>query len=168
MLNALRSAIICAALGLFAIPASSQDYSKPAMFVSFFGGHNARVFRSQDLRTDYGFGIDWQRPEPHFKWRHGPAELVWEGYYEHSNGQHLDTRGRITDALGAIWYGRFRFLSRRLNLFLDIGEGAQLSTSETFDLGTRFNSSPMLAFGVSIRQGSRETMVGLRLMHLSN
>lgn len=145
-----------------------QPHSRPARWVSFFGGNSFRVFASQDVRTNYGFGIAWSKPEPHFKWRHGPAELVFETYYEHSNGKNFGLRGTSTEALGAIWYARFRFPSRSLNLFLDIGEGAQLSTSESFDLGTRLNSSPMIGFGFTIRQGSQETLVGLRLLHLSN
>jgi len=163
-----RLTAICFALALFPATSLAQDYSKPTWYVSAFVGHSARIFGSKDIRTDYGFGIAWQKPEPHFKWRYGPAELVLEGYYEHSNGQELAPRGRITDAVGAIWYARFRFPSRSLNLFLDIGEGAQLANSESFDLGTRLNSSPMLDFGVSLRQGKHEAMVGLRLLHLSN
>lgn len=147
----------------------AQDfYSKPGVYISFFGGQSARIFGSQDIRTNYGFGIAWAKPEPHFKWRHGPAQLVMEGYYEHSNGQNLGSRGSYTEAIGMIWYARFRFPSKGINLFLDIGEGVQISTSESFDLGTRVNSSPMLGFGVAIRQGRQETLVGIRLLHLSN
>ncbi|HTQ09268.1 MAG TPA: acyloxyacyl hydrolase [Fimbriimonadaceae bacterium] len=147
--------------------APAQAYTKPTLYFSVFGGKTTRVFGSEDIRTDYGVGIAWQKPEPHFKWRYGPAQLVWEGYYEHSNGD-LGTRGKVTDALGAIWYARFRFPSRSINLFLDVGWGAQLASSESFDLGTRLNSSPMLDFGVSLRQGGHETMLGLRWLHLSN
>lgn len=156
-------------LAVLACHATAQDlFAKPSWYISFFGGHSARILGSQDIRTDYGFGVSWAKPEPHFKWRHGPAQLVMEGYYEHSNGQQYPTRGKVTEALGAIWYARFRFRSKVVNLFADIGEGAQLATSESFDLGTRFNSSPMLGFGVIVRQGSQETLVGLRVLHLSN
>jgi len=151
-----------------AISPAQQLYSKPSWYVSFFGGHSARILGSQDIRTDFGFGIAWQKPEPHFKWRHGPAELVMEGYYEHSNGQQHPTRGKVTDAIGTLWYGRFRFPSHSINLFADVGWGAQISTSESFDLGTRLNSSPMIGGGVAIRQGSQETLFGLRWIHLSN
>ena len=41
------------------------------------------------------------------------AQLVFEGYYEHTNGQQPQLRGKLTDALGVIWYARFRFTSRR-------------------------------------------------------
>lgn len=167
MLRVFRFFLLLVA-GLLTTLAPAQIYSKPAWYVSFFGGHSARVFGSEDIRTDYGFGIAWQKPEPHFKWRHGPAELVMEGYYEHSNGENLGSRGQITDALGAIWYARFRFPSPSINLFLDVGWGAQLATSESYDLGTRLNSSPMIDFGAAIRQGSSETLVGIRLLHLSN
>ena len=149
--------------------AACQDlYSRPERHVTFFGGSSFRIFASQDVRTNYGFGISWAKPEPHFKWRHGPTQLVLEAYYEHSNGKNLGRRGISTEALGAIWYARFRFPSRSINLFLDIGEGAQLSTSESFDLGTRLNSSPMIGFGFTVRQGSQETLIGIRLLHLSN
>lgn len=150
------------------LAAGQGFYSKPSWYISFFGGSSLRVFGSQDIRTNYGVGIAWAKPEPHFKWRYGPAQLVMEGYYEHSNGRNFGDRGEYTEALGMIWYARFRFPSRGLNLFLDIGEGAQISTSESYDLGTRVNSSPMLGLGFAIRQGGQETLIGIRYLHLSN
>jgi hypothetical protein len=157
-----------AGLGLLPVLSTAQQpYTKPSWYFSAFGGHSFRVLGSQDIRTDYGFGVAWQKPEPHFKWRHGPAELVMEGYYEHSNGQR-GTRGKVTEALGVIWYARFYFPTRGFNLFGDVGEGGQLSTSESFDLGTRLNSSPMFGGGISIRQGDRDILIGLRILHVSN
>lgn len=91
-----------------------------------------------------------------------------EGYYEHSNGQDYKARGRITDSLGLLWFARFRFPTRGFNLYADIGWGANLSTSQSFDLGTKLNSSPMFGLGAAVRQGSQETLLGLRLLHLSN
>lgn len=165
-----RALAVIAGLSLLpAISPAQQSFLKPAWYGSIFVGHSYRILRSQDIRTDYGFGFAWQKLEPHFKWRHGPAQLVIEGYYQHSNGQQFGTtRGQVTEAIGAIWYARFRFFSRGLNLYGDIGEGVQLSTSESRDLGTRLNSTPMLGGGFSIRQGDREILIGLRLMHLSN
>jgi hypothetical protein len=156
-----------AALSLLpGLSAAQGIYDKPAWYVSFFGGRSTQILGSQDMRTSFGFGMAWQQPEPHFKWRHGPAQLVLEGYFEHSNGQDYGTRGKITQSIGVIWYARFRF--PQFNLFADIGEGANLATSESFDLGTRFNSSPMLGIGFVVRQGSNETMIGARWLHLSN
>ncbi|HWA83396.1 MAG TPA: acyloxyacyl hydrolase [Fimbriimonadaceae bacterium] len=164
-----KASIVVAALTISGSQALAQGlYTRPERYFSFFGGHSARILGSQDIRTDYGFGIAWAKPEPHFKWRHGPTQLVIEAYYEHSNGQQYPTRGKVTEAIGAIWYARFRFPSKVVNLYADIGEGAQLSNSESFDLGTRLNSSPMIGFGVTIRQGSQETLVGFRILHLSN
>jgi hypothetical protein len=141
-------------------------YANPAWYGTFFGGKSTPILGSQDIRTNYGVGLAWQRPEPHFKWRHGPAQLVMEGYFEHSNGEDHGIRGKVTESIGVIWYARFRF--PQFNLFADIGEGVHLSTSESFDLGTRINSSPMLGFGFVIRQGNQETMIGARLLHISN
>lgn len=146
--------------------AQSMD-AKSSWYISMFGGRSARILGTQDIRTNFGVGIAWQKPEPHFKWRHGPAQLVQEVYYEHSQGE-IDARGRVTEAVGFIWYARFRFPTRGFHLFLDIGEGVQIASRESYDLGTRINSSPMVGFGFSIRQGSRETLVGLRMLHLSN
>jgi hypothetical protein len=148
------------------LSAAQGIYDKPAWYATFFGGRSTRILGSQDMRTNYGLGLAWQRPEPHFKWRNGPAQLVLEGYFEHSNGEDRPTRGKITESIGVIWYARFRF--PQFNLFADIGEGLHLSTSESFDLGTRLNSSPMLGIGFVVRQGSKETMVGARWLHLSN
>lgn len=142
---------------------------RPAWYISTFIGRTARILGSQDQRDNFGFGVAWSRPEPHFKWRHGPAELVMEGYYEHSRGRaNAGGNGTVTDALGVIWYGRFRFPKRHFSLYAEIGEGAQISSSESYDLGTRLNSSPMIGAGFLIRQGSQETLIGLRILHLSN
>jgi hypothetical protein len=163
----LRRALGCAIAGAALTASSFAQSPRGSWYVSLFGGHSARILGSQDIRTNYGFGLSWQKDEPRFHWRNGPSQLVFEAYYEHSNGQEHPT-GQVTDALGVIWYARFRFPSRRFNLFLDIGEGAQISTSESFDLGTRLNSSPMIGGGFAIRQGRQETLVGVRMLHLSN
>lgn len=159
-------ASLAIALAMAASLGNAQE--KASWYVSFFGGHSTRILGTQDLRTGYGFGFAWQKPEPHFKWRHGPSQLVTEAYYEHSNGQNHNIRGEVTESVGIIWYARFRFPRKGFSLFADIGEGAQMSTSESWDLGTRLNSSPMIGFGAAIRQGGSETLVGVRLLHLSN
>lgn len=165
----MRTLACFAGLGLSAVVFGQRLYAKPSWYISFFGGHSFRVLSSQDIRTNYGLGIAWAKLEPRFKWRHGPTQLVVEGYYEHSNGETFARpQGRITDAVGMLWYARFRFPRKDFNLFADVGWGAQLSTHESWDLGTRLNSSPMLGFGISIRQGNQETLFGIRIIHLSN
>ncbi len=161
--------IACALFAIAPVAAAAQESDAgPSSYVSLFGGRTARILGSSEIRTDFGLGIAWQKFEPQFKWRYGPSQLVTEAYYEHSNGEDLVYRGRTTDAVGGLWYARFRFGSHSLNLFSDLGVGIQLSSSETYDLGTRLNTSPMVGVGFAIRHGNQETLVGLRLLHLSN
>jgi hypothetical protein len=153
------------------IPAAclAQSYDRPAWYLTFYGGSSARILGTQDIRTNYGVGISYSRPERHFKWRHGPANLVLEGYYEHSIGEPAEGRSStFTESVGFIGYARFRFIKRDYALYFDIGEGINFSNLESPDLDTKINSSPMIGGGVAIRQGSRETLLGVRILHLSN
>lgn len=158
------------ALGASALAIPADDfYTKPAWYIGLFGGRSARILGSQDMRNNYGISIAWARPERKFKWRYGPAKLVMEGYYEHSAGTPaLGRDERAQEAFGFIGYARFHFVRREYSFYLDIGEGIQIANVESYDLNTKINSSPMIGVGVGIRQGSQETLVGVRILHLSN
>lgn len=148
---------------------AQQSGDRPAWYITLYGGESAKILGSQDVRTNYGLGVSYSRPERHFKWRHGPADLVLEGYYEHSIGDPAEGRtNRYSDAIGFIGYARFRFVKRDYSLYFDIGEGVQIADVESHDLDTKVNSSPMIGGGIAIRQGSRETLIGVRILHLSN
>ena len=154
----------------WASPVEAQAfYERPSWYITVFGGTSAKILGTQDIRSNYGLAVGWAKPEPRFKWRHGPANLVLEGYYEHSVGEPARGRSeRSFDALGFIAYARFRVVEKSYALYFDIGEGIQFATVESYDLDTKINSSPMIGAGIGIRQGGQETLVGLRILHLSN
>jgi len=126
---------------------------------------------SEDVRGGYALSYGYGRPEPKFRAGQIPAQLVYEGYVNHTQSAGVDPiRGDDTFAYGALAYSRWRWpLDKNGNgIYFDLGWGLQYASHPTVDLDTHINSTPIAGIGGAFKSGNREYLIGLRLMHISN
>lgn len=150
---------------------TGDSRTRSSHYFTAFGLQGQRIFGSQDLRTGNGFSYGYGRPEPKFRWGQIPAQLVYEGYLDHTESRGAQGRPpNRTYALGGLAYSRWRWPLDKMGngVYADIGWGFQLADHPTLDLDSQFNSTPFLTFGGTFKYGEREFMVGLRYLHISN
>lgn len=142
----------------------------PSTYFSVFGGHSIAILGSEDPRIGFGFSVGYGRSEPRFAFRSIDAQLVFEGYYEHSSSNGASGHGpNHTEAIGALAYARYRWpMYKKAGAYFTVGWGLQYANQNTVDLDSKFNSTPMVGFGVTWDTGKGEGSIGLRLLHISN
>ena len=149
---------------------ADERTAKTHYFGAFFG-QSQLILGSEDRRTGGGFSYAYGRPEPQFKWKSIPAQLVIEGYTDHTHSHGVDTeRSNDTLSYGVLTYGRWRWpvTKRRVGIYFDLGVGLQYANRSTSDLDSRINSTPMMGFGGVFQFGSQELLLGVRFLHISN
>jgi Lipid A 3-O-deacylase (PagL) len=142
----------------------------PSYYFNIFGGQSLTILGSEDKRTAIGFGVGYGKPEPRFAMPRVGAQLVWEGYYDHSGSPGIrNDRPNQAESLGVLAYGRWRWPQKRgLGAYATLGWGIQYANQTSRDLDSKINSTPMIGFGVSWNTGQGEGSLGIRLLHISN
>jgi hypothetical protein len=136
-------------------------------YVYTFGLKSFRVLGTADDRYGEGFGIGYGRPEPRFSLKQIKAQLEYEAYYDQTDSSMYHTGTYAEGLLGvARWYWPRDRHGR--GFYADLGFGFQYANTQTFDLDTRLNSTPITGFGGVFRANGREYLVGLRWLHISN
>lgn len=149
----------------------SDSLTRPSHYLIGFFGQSATILGSEDGRYGGGIGYAYGQPEKRFKMGGALAQLVYEGYVDHTESDGSNTYpANATVALGGLAYARWRWpLDREGNgFYTDLGWGLQFANQPTLDLDTRLNSTPVLDFGGTIKDGHTEYMVGIRYLHISN
>lgn len=135
-------------------------------YVGAMLGRSELILGSEDLRQGFGIALGYGKPEPRFRYRDVPAQLVLMAYYQSTKG---DGAPRYADAYGALAIARYRFRSNgKVGAYLDLGWGLQATNRTSIDLDSLVNSTPMVGFGAAIRNGSSEVLLGVGLLHISN
>lgn len=143
----------------------------PSYYFNLFGGTSLIVLGSEDKRTGIGVGFGYGRPEPKFRWRDTPAQLVWEVYYDHSSAPAFrNDPPNQTESFGLLAYGKWRWPPNKkgVGYYMTAGWGLQYSNRTTRDLDSKINSTPMIGIGVAWDTGNGEASLGLRFLHISN
>jgi hypothetical protein len=163
---------------LFAIPvlcnASDGDpnpLTAPSHYVTGFFGQSEIIFGSEDGRFGGGLSYAYGHPEKRFQLGQIPAQLVYEGYVDHTQSDGgSGFPANATLAFGGLGYARWRWPVDRIGngVYLDFGWGLQFANRPTLDLDSRLNSTPVLGFGGVYKDGHKEYLIGLRLLHISN
>ncbi|MCC7230444.1 MAG: acyloxyacyl hydrolase [Fimbriimonadaceae bacterium] len=170
---------LCAAILGLLLAASSQAQEdrplrqvprSPYTYISVFGGHSITILGSEDPRAGFGLSMGYGRHEPRFAIRDVDTQLVYEGYYEHSSSNGVSGHGpNHTEAFGMLAFARYRWPKNKgVGFYFSVGWGLQYATRRTVDLDSKFNSTPMVGFGVAWDTGKGEGSIGLRLLHISN
>ncbi len=165
------AAFLCISLVAFAHSQSADDYrTSHSWYFSGFFGQSLHIFGSEDLRTGGGFSIGYGRPEPRFRYKTIPAQFLVEGYVDHTaSAGHGGDEPNKTNAAGVLFMARYRFPTRvNFGTYFDIGMGLQAADKTTVDLNSQYNTTPVAGGGFTFRKGSKEWLVGLRFLHISN
>lgn len=136
-----------------------------------FYGKSIGWLGSEEVRVGGGLGYAVGQPEPRFAWGRIPAQLVYEGYVNHTWGvSNYKEHNTNTIALGGLAYGRWFWPQDHegRGMYADLGWGLQYADHPTHDLDLKLNSTPVFGIGGLFPMGKREFMVGLRYMHVSN
>jgi hypothetical protein len=169
----LAPALLCPAHP-FAPSQASATGAKPASpswLVSGFIGESVLIFGSSEVFQGGGVSVQYERIEPRFRYSGGNAGLVLEAYYLQN---HRLPVARVTSmdtsAYGLLAYARYQWpqAGQSYRIVADFGWGLQKAADTSRDLGSRLNSTPMLDIGVAFGPKHRETLVTLRLLHMSN
>lgn len=139
--------------------------------LGLFGGQSIPILGSDEVRTGGGLVIEYQRREPRFKTRFGQGDMVLEGYVmANHGGAKGGTHQDWLNAAGVLVMSRWRWPQpgKSFDVFVDLGWGLQVAAHETVDLDSKVNSTPVLDFGVAFGSGRRDTLVGIRFLHISN
>lgn len=162
-------ALVC----LGAIGQTEQSSFKDSRYLTTFLGQSLLVLGSEDRRVGGGLGFGYGRPEPKFRWKNIPAELVWSGYTDRttSNGSR-DVHGINTYAYGILATSRWRPKPswNGWGTYFDFGWGIQYANRTSHDLDSKWNSTPLIGAGVRSRYGENgeEFTFGVSWFHISN
>lgn len=154
--------------------ASADDdnpLTKPSHYITGFLGESELIFGSEDGRFGGGVSYGFGRPEKRFQIGDLAAQLVYEGYVDHTqSGGGQGTPPNSTFAVGGLAYARWRWPVDRFGngVYADFGWGLQFADQPTLDLESQLNSTPILDFGGSLKDGHAEYLLGLRFLHISN
>lgn len=148
-----------------------DSLSSPSHYITGFAGRSIQIFGSEDGRFGGGLSYAYGQPEPRFSTGQIKAQLVYEGYIDHteSNGGSGFSRN-ATFGFGGLSYGRWRWPMDQYGngVYFDLGLGLQLATQPTLDLESVLNSTPVMDFGGVFRDGHNEYLIGFRFLHISN
>ena len=150
---------------------SADSLTASSHYFSAFLIRGQIMLGSEDVRGGYGLSYGYGRPEPKFRAGQIPAQLVYEGYLNHTQSPGVDPLpGDATYATGGLAYSRWRWpLDKHGNgVYVDLGWGFQYASHPTVDLDTRWNSTPIFGVGGAFRSGDQEFLIGLRYLHISN
>jgi len=148
-----------------------DSVTKPSHYITGFFGQSEMIFGSEDGRFGGGIGYGFGRPEKRFQMGKIPAQLVVEGYIDHTQSDGgSGFPPNSTFAAGGLAFARWRWpMDKDGNgVYADLGWGMQLANRPTLDLDSRLNSTPVCGFGGAYRDGDREYLIGLELLHISN
>lgn len=145
---------------------------RPSWYLAGFVGQAAQILGTSDIRTGFGFLVGYGRPEPKFRFRTIPAQIVYELYYNTTTSPGVDkTPPNRTFAVGGLVIARFRWPVDKIGngIYGDIGWGLQYADHPTIDLDSRLNSTPVFGVGGTFPQtNGNEFMLGVRWLHASN
>ena len=161
---------LTATLGI-ALADDPDSLSSPSHYVTGFIGRSIQIFGSEDGRFGGGFSYAYGQPEPRFTYGKIQAQLVYEGYIDHtqSNGG-SGFSPNATFGFGTLAYARWRWPMDQYGngVYFDLGAGLQLATQTTLDLESELNSTPVMDFGGVFKDGHNEYLIGFRFLHISN
>lgn len=152
--------------------AAAEDLPRnhPSRYLYGFVGQSLTTLGSEDVRYGFGIGMGYGKPDRRFRFRSIPAQLVYEAYLDRTTSRFRYAPHRSTYALGGLVLARW-FWPRNekgWGMYGGIGMGLQVAEFRTRDLNSTINSTPVLDIGGTFESGSREYLVGLRLLHISN
>ena len=163
--------VIAATLTSFSRADTPDSLTAPSHYLTAFFGKSVIILGSEDGRFGGGISYAYGRPEHQFQFGNVPAQLVYEGYIDHTQSDGgSGFSANATFAAGGLGYARWRWLvnSQGDGLYLDLGWGLQLASQATLDLNSVLNSTPVLDFGTNFKTGRNEYLVGFRYLHISN
>jgi len=143
----------------------------PSHYFAGFFGKSQIIFGSEDGRFGGGVSYAFGKPEKRFQMGEIPAQLVYEGYVDHTQSDGgSGFPANSTFAVGGLAYARWRWQVDKFGngVYYDLGWGLQAASEVTLDLESTVNSTPVMDFGGVYREGHREYMIGLRYLHISN
>ena len=156
---------VCAAI------ADQDPRIAPSHYFTGYLGTSLTILGSEDTRAGGAFGYAFGRLEPRFAYGDIKAQLVYEGYVDHtqSGGANGDPENN-TYAFGGLAYGRWRWQVDRFGngMYFDLGWGFQYANHVTNDLDSQINSTPVMDVGGTFRSGPHEYFLGLRFLHISD
>ena len=127
------------------------------------------IFGSAELRDGIAISFGYGIPSKRLRFRSVPGQAVVEVGGDHTHG--LPTRAlEPTDRAGffANPFARFRGRTRAgVGAYFDLGLGPYF-TDVSRDVDLEVNTCPIAGFGVALRHGDEEWLVGLRFRHASN
>jgi hypothetical protein len=154
------------------LPQSPAVQSNSYWTLHLAGGRSLLVLGTSDARNNLQLGLDYVKPEKHFRIGKRSGSWFQELYYEHSGSKagtgYFGAFPSQYDAVGYLFGARYTWGLQRYKLYGDFGLGLSYDTRRTEDLSSRLNSTPFLDFGVVIPNGRNPLSVGLRLLHVSN
>lgn len=137
----------------------------------FIGRSIPEFLGSEDHRRVRGIGIGTYLEGPRrLRYRNYVPELVVTGYYHRSTSPGVSGVGpNGSDAYGVLALARYAFLkSKGFSCYFDLGMGVQYSDMRTVDLSGRLSTTPTLGFGFAFGPDHTQSLLGLRLLHISN
>jgi len=146
---------------------------KPYWTFHVGAGRTLLVLGSTDVRNNAFAGLQYAKPEKHFRIGKHSGEMLQEIYYEHSGSKAgSGYRGGFPsqyDAAGYLFGSRYTWgLRGAYKIYTDLGLGLYYDTERTEDLPSRLNTTPFIDLGLIIPNGANPLTVGLRLLHVSN
>jgi len=151
--------------------AQSEPKNHGSKYLYGFYGKSIGWLGSEEVRVGGGVGYAVGKPEPRFAWGRITAQVVYEGYVNHTWGMSSYKGHDVnTIGVGALAYGRWFWPkdSAGRGMYADLGWGLQYANHPTHDLDLKVNSTPVVGIGGLFPAGKREYMIGLRYLHVSN
>jgi len=149
-----------------------QKFRSTETYWMFEGGFNdgKAWLGGEDARPGTIWALSYVKPEPRFRYKSNPAQVVHSIYYMPTRTAALD--GNPANTLYT--YG-YRVMARYwneyipgVNTFLDLGWGISWGNRRTQDLSNQLNSTPSVGLGIMFNSGGTELLFTVRYFHMSN
>jgi hypothetical protein len=162
--------IFALALAFVASFSLAQAPANASHDIGIFAEKTMLILGTADARSGFGLSYASAQPEPRFAIRHHPAQIVYEGYYEHTSSGAVEKQSNSLDAYGGLSYARWHWHlgSTNLDWFTDLGWGFEYGSRHTYDLDSLVNSTPVFDVGTGWPIGKQELTVTVRYLHMSN
>ncbi len=135
---------------------------------SIHAGYNQGLafLGSEDARRGELLIIEFAKPEPQFRYKSAPAQLVQSLTYLRSRAQGYPP---TTDTIGYRAAARYwNHIFPGTETFFDLGWGLSFTNPRTIDLPNNINSTPFFGVGILTEMGGIELIFAVHYVHMSN
>jgi opacity protein-like surface antigen len=149
-----------------ALCGESPGKVSPSHYLGLYIGRSKLILGTDEVREGVGAAYGFGRANPRLRIGGVPAQLVHTIHVMRGYGE-VDRD--IATSVGYEAVARYRFRTNgKVGAYMDVGWGLEYTDRLSPDIDSHWNSSPMLAAGVAIKQPAGEVMIGLGWYHVSN